>query len=253
MSTSAKRGLGKGLGALIPQNTPIPQTPMPFMTGRSVVQLDINKIVPNPRQPRKQFDDDKLLELSSSIKEQGVTSPLLVRKRGNAFELIAGERRLRASKKAGLATVPVIIKDYSDEQSLEIAMTPMIDVIFLLLIFFISTSSFQPPDEVLPTNMSLPGSSSETVAIDPLEEDLDEIVVKVLWRDGRPRWEVNQRRYEQLGQVGAVLSAVAGFQADLPVILDVEGVVPMENVIDVYDLCRRIGLQRIQFAAAAGS
>ena len=73
MSTSAKRGLGKGLGALIPQNTPIPQTPMPFMTGRSVVQLDINKIVPNPRQPRKQFDDDKLLELSSSIKEQGVT------------------------------------------------------------------------------------------------------------------------------------------------------------------------------------
>ncbi len=121
MSTSAKRGLGKGLGALIPQNTPIPQTPMPFMTGRSVVQLDINKIVPNPRQPRKQFDDDKLLELSSSIKEQGVTSPLLVRKRGNAFELIAGERRLRASKKAGLATVPVIIKDYSDEQSLEIA------------------------------------------------------------------------------------------------------------------------------------
>ena len=141
----------------------------------------------------------------------------------------------------------------NERQSLEIAMTPMIDVIFLLLIFFISTSSFQPPEEVLPTNMSLPGSSSETVAIDPLEEDLDEIVVKVLWRDGRPRWEVNQRRYEQLGQVGAVLSAVAGFQADLPVILDVEGVVPMENVIDVYDLCRRIGLQRIQFAAAAGS
>jgi biopolymer transport protein ExbD len=141
----------------------------------------------------------------------------------------------------------------NERQSLEIAMTPMIDVIFLLLIFFISTSSFQPPEEVLPTNMSLPGSSSETVAIDPLEEDLDEIVVKVLWRDGGPRWEVNQRRYEQLGQVGAVLSAVAGFQADLPVILDVEGVVPMENVIDVYDLCRRIGLQRIQFAAAAGS
>lgn len=121
MSAGTKRGLGKGLGALIPQNVPVPQTPMPFMTGRSVVQLDINKIVPNPRQPRKHFDDEKLLELSSSIKEQGVNSPLLVRKRGNAFELIAGERRLRASKKAGIATVPVIIKEYSDEQSLEIA------------------------------------------------------------------------------------------------------------------------------------
>ncbi len=132
-------------------------------------------------------------------------------------------------------------------------MTPMIDVIFLLLIFFVCTSSFQPPEEVLPTNMSLPGSTSESVQIDPLEEDLDEIVVKVMWREGGPRWEVNQRQYQQLDQVGGVLNAVAGFQADLPVILDVEGIVPMENVIDVYDLCRQIGLQRIQFAAAAGT
>ena len=132
-------------------------------------------------------------------------------------------------------------------------MTPMIDVIFLLLIFFVSTSSFQPPEEVLPTNMSLPGSTSETVEIDPLEEDLDEIVVKVMWRQGGPRWEVNEREYQRLEQVGGVLTAVAGFQSDLPVILDVEGVVPMEDVIDVYDLCRQIGLQRIQFAAAAGS
>lgn len=141
----------------------------------------------------------------------------------------------------------------NERQPLEVKMTPMIDVIFLLLIFFVSTSSFQPPEEVLPTNMSLPGSTSETVQIDPLEEDLDEIVVKVMWHQGEPRWEVNQREYQQLEQVGGVLSAVAGFQADLPVILDVEGVVPMENVIDVYDLCRQIGLQRIQFAASAGT
>jgi biopolymer transport protein ExbD len=141
----------------------------------------------------------------------------------------------------------------NERQPLEVKMTPMIDVIFLLLIFFVSTSSFQPPEEVLPTNMSLPGSTSETVQIDPLEEDLDEIVVNVVWRQGGPRWQVNQREYLQLNQVRAVLSAIAGFQADLPVILDVEGVVPMENVIDVYDLCRQIGLQRIQFAAAAGT
>jgi len=110
------------LGALISSSTEIPQTTMPFLTGRSVIQLDINKIVPNPRQPRKLFDDEKLQELSQSIKEQGVHSPLLVRKKGDFFELIAGERRLRASKKAGLATVPVIIKDFTDEQSLEIAL-----------------------------------------------------------------------------------------------------------------------------------
>ncbi len=132
-------------------------------------------------------------------------------------------------------------------------MTPMIDVIFQLIIFFLATSSFQSPEEVLPTNMSLPGNTSRAVKVDPLEEDLDEVVVKVLWRDGEPRWEINQRQYEQLSQVEGVLSAVAGFQADLPVRLDVEGVVPMENVIDVYDLCRRIGLERIQFAASAGS
>ena len=143
---------------------------------------------------------------------------------------------------------------YENEQpASEVKMTPMIDVIFLLLIFFVSTSSFQRPEEVLPTNMSLPGSMSETVQIDPLEEDLDEIVVKVLWREGGPQWEVNQRQYTQLGQVGAVLMAVADFQTDLPVILDVEGGVPMENVIDVYDLCRQIGLQKIQFAASAGT
>ncbi len=143
---------------------------------------------------------------------------------------------------------------YENEQpASEVKMTPMIDVIFLLLIFFVSTSSFQPPEEVLPTNMSLPGDMSETVQIDPLEEDLDEIVVKVLWREGGPQWEVNQRQYTQLGQVAAVLTAVADFQTDLPVILDVEGVVPMENVIDVYDLCRQIGLQKIQFAASAGT
>ncbi len=141
----------------------------------------------------------------------------------------------------------------NERQPLEVKMTPMIDVIFLLLIFFVSTSSFQPPEEVLPTNMSLPGSTSEVVEIDPHEEDLDEIVVKVVWRQCGPRWEFNQREYQQLNQVRAVLSAIAGFQADLPVILDVEGVVPMENVIDVYDLCRQIGLQRIQFAAAAGA
>lgn len=141
----------------------------------------------------------------------------------------------------------------NDRQSMELPMTPMIDVIFQLIIFFLATSSFQSPEEVLPTNMSLPGSTSQTVKIDPLEQDLDEVVVKVMWREGRPWWVVNQREYGQLSQVEDVLSAVAGFQADLPVRLDVEGVVPMENVIDVYDLCRRIGLERIQFAADAGT
>ncbi len=83
--------------------------------------LETKDILTNPRQPRKTFDKLKLDELSSSIREQGVTSPILVRKKGDKYEIIAGERRFRASKIAGLSKVPVIIKDYSDEQSLEIA------------------------------------------------------------------------------------------------------------------------------------
>ena len=141
----------------------------------------------------------------------------------------------------------------SSRRPLSVEMTPMIDVIFQLLIFFICTSSFLPPEEVLPTNLSLPGSTAETVPIDPIRQDLDEIVVKLLWRSGAPRWEVNSRQYARLDDVGGVLSAVAGVQVDLPVILEIEAAVPMENVIDVYDLCRRIGLQRVQFAASLGA
>ncbi len=137
----------------------------------------------------------------------------------------------------------------NDRDRLEVKMTPMIDVIFLLLIFFVCTASFQQPEEILPTNMSLPGSLGETAEVDPLQEDLDQIVVEILWRDGFAHWRINRRDYARLDEVAAVLSAAAGVQADLPVILDVEAAVPIENVIDVCDLCRRIGLEKVQFAA----
>jgi ParB family chromosome partitioning protein len=117
---SAKHGLGRGLGALITSLNKGEEQVTPFTSGRSIVALDVSKISPNPRQPRKTFDDAKLEELTMSIKEQGITSPILVRRKGDLFELIAGERRLRAAKKAGFSTIPAIIKDFSDEQSLEI-------------------------------------------------------------------------------------------------------------------------------------
>jgi len=129
-------------------------------------------------------------------------------------------------------------------------MTPMIDVIFLLLIFFVCTAGFQAAEEILPTNLSLPGSVSSNVEIDLELEDLEEIVVKILYADGRPHWQINQRDYNRLAEVRAVLSAAARVRIDLPVILDVEPNVPLENLIDVYDLCRRIGLERVQFAAS---
>jgi len=109
-----KKGLGKGLGALIPQGGI-------FTGGRTIVNLDIANIVPNPFQPRTAFHKDQMEDLSSSIKEQGVIEPILVRMRSGKYELVAGERRWRAAKLAGLATIPSIVKEFSDQQSLELA------------------------------------------------------------------------------------------------------------------------------------
>ena len=136
---------------------------------------------------------------------------------------------------------------------LDVKMTPMIDVIFLLLIFFVCTASFRS-EAVLPTQLSLPGNVEADVQIDPPIADL-EIVVKILWRETpsgyRAQWQVNDRPYGTLAEVRRVLLAAAGLQSDLPVILDVEPAVPMEDVIDVYDACRLVGLEEVQFAASA--
>ena len=141
--------------------------------------------------------------------------------------------------------------DQNERGRLEVKMTPMIDVIFLLLIFFVCTASFQPPEEILPTRLSLPGAvESDQQPVDPELLDLEEIVVEILRRHGRAEWRINQRQYNRLAEVRDVLTAVARVQIDLPVILDVEPAVPMEDVIDVYDLCRKIGLERVQFAAS---
>lgn len=110
-----KKGLGKGLGALIPQGTV-------FTGGRTIVNVEVNKVLANPRQPRTVFAKDSLKELANSIKEQGVIEPILARLRNGKYELVAGERRLRAAKMAGLSTIPAIIKDFTDEQSLELSL-----------------------------------------------------------------------------------------------------------------------------------
>ena len=114
-----KGGLGKGLDALFTDNSEIKPDTMPE---GSLVIMRIGVIEPNSEQPRKHFDDDKLLELSQSIKEHGLIQPIVVRKKGNSYEIVAGERRWRASRMAGLSEVPVVIRDYSDRESMVIAM-----------------------------------------------------------------------------------------------------------------------------------
>lgn len=115
-----KTGLGKGLDTLIP-NKPIKPAAAESII-KSEEFIDINKVEPNKDQPRKSFNEDSLIELSESIKQHGIVQPLVVTKKDDYFEIIAGERRWRAAKLAGLKKVPVIVKDYSPQEIMEIAL-----------------------------------------------------------------------------------------------------------------------------------
>jgi ParB family transcriptional regulator, chromosome partitioning protein len=121
-----RKALGRGLSALLPQRAVAAAAPQPATehssSGPQVLTVPIADIQPNPLQPRCVFDASRLEELSKSIETHGIIQPLLVRRQGAAYELIAGERRLRAAKLAGLAEVPVIVQDYADERILEVAL-----------------------------------------------------------------------------------------------------------------------------------
>lgn len=134
--TPRKGGLGRGLDAMISETAKNPRT-SPQKTNSqktkkqelqekkeegTVFTVKMTQIEPNRKQPRKQFDEDALLELAESIKQFGVLQPLLVQKKDDYYEIIAGERRWRASKLAGIKEVPVILKDFSEQEAVEISL-----------------------------------------------------------------------------------------------------------------------------------
>lgn len=122
MISPKKGGLGRGLNALIADSVQTAEpAPQGKITGETVC-IDINKIAPNPNQPRKNFDDEKLNELAESIKQHGIIQPILVRRIENGYEIVAGERRWRASRKAGLKEVPCLIKAFSEQDNLLVAL-----------------------------------------------------------------------------------------------------------------------------------
>lgn len=119
-----KSGLGKGLDSLIADkvSNKTKITEETKVNSNEGIKVPINKVEPNKTQPRKEFDEDALLELSESIKQYGVLQPLLVQQRDGFYEIIAGERRWRAAKNAGLKEVPVIIKNLSEQEIVEISL-----------------------------------------------------------------------------------------------------------------------------------
>ena len=127
MSMAAGGGLGKGLDTLIPNDTPKSKDTKPKQEKNEEKKLgetlvNITKVEPNREQPRKNFDEDALEELAESIKQFGLLQPILVQDRKTYYEIIAGERRWRAAKKAGLKEVPVIIKNLTDKEIVEISL-----------------------------------------------------------------------------------------------------------------------------------
>ena len=121
---ATKGGLGKGLEALFPSNVDIGSLSKDVSreTSEKVIEMKLNEIEPDINQPRKVFDDEKLEELSESIKEHGVLQPIIVTKKVDYYQIIAGERRWRASKKAGLKTIPVIVRDYDAKKIREVSL-----------------------------------------------------------------------------------------------------------------------------------
>jgi ParB family chromosome partitioning protein len=115
MMAAKKSPLGKGLGALIPDIDI-------SSSSNGVMEIDINEIEANDDQPRKKFDEEKLQQLSDSIKEHGIVQPVIVKKEGQFYKLIAGERRWRAARLAGLKTIPAITKDFSEKEIMEISL-----------------------------------------------------------------------------------------------------------------------------------
>jgi len=118
---ASKHGLGRGLGALLSPSEPAPLAAA-AMVGGGIQDIPVGDIVPNPQQPRKDFEINALSELAASLRQSGVIQPVVVRRAGQGYQLIVGERRWRAAKLAGLEKIPAVIREATDAESLELAL-----------------------------------------------------------------------------------------------------------------------------------
>ena len=137
-------------------------------------------------------------------------------------------------------------------EPLDVKMTPMIDVVFLLLIFFVWTASFHIVEHILPSRVSeIRGDESPRPnEPPPPEADFHDVVVRVLWTNGHVSWRVGDELLDDLAGVEAKLARIFQANAEAPLIIDPDNATPLGDVIDVYDLSRRVGFDEVQFAAA---
>ena len=143
-----------------------------------------------------------------------------------------------------------VFQSAAKRPKIALAMTPMIDVVFLLLIFFVCTASFQPPEEVLPSDVVVSGAGSLNAPVEPTPE-LDEVILR-----GKPVgeqliWSINDSPCPTFDRLRELLTDLAEIDPTLPVIVDPSGDVPLAEVIRVYDASRRAGFLAVRFAASA--
>jgi biopolymer transport protein ExbD len=137
---------------------------------------------------------------------------------------------------------------YPASRGFDVMMTPMIDVVFLLLVFFVCTAGFDRPEDELPSRLSASGVGGAPAPPGP-DEDFEEIVLHLRERDGAIEYQVGERACADSAEVGEVLRSLAEIDRGLAVVLEVDPGVPLGAMIDVYDRCRAAGFTRIQFAA----
>jgi ParB family transcriptional regulator, chromosome partitioning protein len=123
MSLADKRrpALGRGMAALL-SNAPAPVPAASLAAGRAFLSLPVEAVERNPGQPRKRFDEARLEELAASIRQHGVVEPILVRRHGDSYRIVAGERRWRAAQRAGLKEIPALVREATEAQAFEIAL-----------------------------------------------------------------------------------------------------------------------------------
>ena len=144
-------------------------------------------------------------------------------------------------------TSPFLQRD--TEVDMDSAMTPMIDVVFLLLVFFVWTASFVAAEQVLPSQLSsqLGDQKSDTIT-PPDESDLDQVVVRIAWQETQPTWAINDQKYSDLESVNRQLQRLANAAAATPIILHPQPNVPLGHVIETYDVAKRCRFETISFA-----
>lgn len=137
-------------------------------------------------------------------------------------------------------------------EELDVTMTPLIDVVFLLLVFFLWTASFQIVEQALPSRLTAVAGAASSLSDEPPppEEDFDRVIIRVRWEAGRPAWQINETVVHSLAEVQRRLQDIAAVKRDAPVILHPDQEVPIGHVIDLYDVTRVLGFERIQFAAS---